>query len=88
MESAFESSFLNLKNNPSVKGKRLRIITRSYLRAYPNALNANIKSGNEILVIENVSPLNEKTIKITITDPPYDARVKSFFRELILARHI
>ena len=42
----------------------------------------------EKLVKENVAPLNEKTIKITITNPPYDARVKSFFRELILARHI
>ena len=40
----FVFSFLNLKNNPSVKGKRLKTITRSYLKASPIALNAKKNS--------------------------------------------
>ena len=77
MESAFlEFSFLNLKNNPSVKGKRLKTIMRSYLKVYPNALNAKKNSEDEILIMSKymLSP-NEKTNNITISDAAYDARV-------------
>ena len=77
MESAFlEFSFLNLKNNPSVKGKRLKTIMRSYLKVYPNALNAKKNSEDEILIMSKymLSP-NEKTNNITISDVAYDARV-------------
>ena len=77
MESAFlEFSFLNLKNNPSVKGKRLKTIMRSYLKVYPNALNAKKNSEDEILIIsKNMLSLNEKTDNITISNAAYDARV-------------
>ena len=52
MESIFfEFSFLNLKNNPSVKGKRLKTMMRSYLKAYPSALNANKNSEDEMLIM-------------------------------------
>ena len=77
MESAFlEFSFLNLKNNPSVKGKRLKIIMRSYRKVFPNALNAKKNSEGEILIMSKymLSP-NEKTNNITISDAAYDARV-------------
>ena len=77
MESAFlEFSFLNLKNNPSVKGKRLKTIMRSYLKVYPNALNAKKNSEGEILIMSKymLSP-NEKTNNITTSDAAYDARV-------------
>ena len=77
MESAFlEFSFLNLKNNPSVKGKRLKTIMRSYLKVYPNALNAKKNSEDEILIMsKNMLSLNEKTDNITMTNAVYDARV-------------
>ena len=77
MESAFlEFSFLNLKNNPSVKGKRLKTIMRSYLKVYPNALNAKKNSEDEILIMsKNMLSLNEKTDNITMTNAAYDARV-------------
>jgi|TARA_B100000929_G_scaffold112120_1_gene88707 hypothetical protein len=77
MESAFlEFSFLNLKNNPSVKGKRLKTIMRSYLKVYPNALNAKKNSEDEILIMsKNMLSLNEKTDNITISNAAYDARV-------------
>ena len=90
MESAFlEFSFLNLKNNPSVKGKRLKTIMRSYLKVYPNALNAKKNSEDEILIMsKNMLSLNEKTDNITISNAAYDARVKSFYRALMLARHM
>ncbi len=47
----FEFSFLNLKNRPSVKGKRLKTITKSYLKAYPNALNAKKNSEDGLIVL-------------------------------------
>ena len=77
MESAFlEFSFLNLKNNPSVKGKRLKTIMRSYLKVYPNALNAKKNSEDEILIMsKNMLYPNEKTDNITISNAAYDARV-------------
>ena len=77
MESIFfEFSFLNLKNNPSVKGKRLKTIMRSYLKVYPNALNAKKNSEDEILIMsKNMLSLNEKTDNITISNAAYDARV-------------
>ena len=77
MESAFlEFSFLNLKNNPSVKGKRLKTIMRSYLKVYPNALNAKKNSEDEILIMsKNMLSPNEKTDNITISNAAYDARV-------------
>ncbi len=106
MESIFfEFSFLNLKNNPSVKGKRLKTMMRSYLKAYPSALNANKNSEGEMLIMLErllsppleklgnceikcmLSP-NEKINNIIISDAAYDTRVKSFFRVLMVARHI
>ena len=54
IESALELSFLNLKNNPSVKGKRLEIIIRSYLKAVPNEVNARKNSVDEIFVISYI----------------------------------
>ena len=90
MESIlFEFSFLNLKNNPSVKGKRLKTMMRSYLKAYPSALNANKNSEDEMLITSKymLSP-NEKTNNIIINDAAYDTRVESFFRVLMVARHI
>ena len=76
IESAFfVLSFLNLKNNPSVKGKRLKTIMRSYLKASPNALNAKKNSEGEISVMSYVPSLSEKTTKIIISDAIYDARV-------------
>ena len=85
----FEFSFLNLKNNPSVKGKRLKTMMRSYLNAYPSALNANKNSEDEMLITSKymLSP-NEKTNNIIINDAAYDTRVESFFRVLMVARHI
>ena len=80
----FEFSFLNLKNSPSVKGKRLKTIMRSYLKANPNALNAKKNSEDGLIVLEYTtrSPTyrssnspNEKTNNITISDAAYDARV-------------
>ena len=76
IESAFFAfSFLNLKNNPSVKGKRLKTITRSYLKASPNALNAKKNSEDEISIMSYEPSLNEKTTKIITSDTIYDARV-------------
>ena len=77
IESAFFAfSFLNLKNSPSVTGKRLRTITRSYLKMYPNALNAKKNSEYEILIMLKymLSP-NEKTNNIMISTAAYDASV-------------
>ena len=62
---------------------------RSYLNAYPSALNANKNSEDEMLITSKymLSP-NEKTNNIIISDAAYDTRVKSFFRVLMVARHI
>ena len=54
IESALVLLFLNLKNNPSVKGKRLEIIIRSYLKAVPNEVNARKNSVDEIFVISYI----------------------------------
>ena len=51
IESALVLLFLNLKNNPSVKGKRLETMTRSYLKAVPNEVNARKNSVDEISII-------------------------------------
>ena len=79
----FEFSFLNLKNSPSVKGKRRKTIMRSYLKANPNALNAKKNSEDGLIVLKYtfcIRPIssnspNEKTNTITINDAAYDARV-------------
>ena len=69
-------SFLNLKNNPNVKGKRLKTITRSYLKVYPNAFSAKKNSEDEKLIMLKymLSP-NEKTTNITINEAAYDTMV-------------
>ena len=49
---------------------------RSYLKVYPNALNAKKNSEDEILIMsKNMLSLNEKTDNITISNAAYDARV-------------